>query len=335
MLAAIYSATTVAPLVGTIARDFSVTPGTVGLLVAAYTVPGIVAALITGPLADRLGRRRFMIGGAVVSGVFTVLGALAPTYPLLLLARGIAGMGAAVIMPNVVSTTAELYSTGERGRAVASLFLANTTASLAGVAVAGILAEQTGWRLSLAGAGVLSLASAAALARWPAPVALPVQARGMLGTYVFVLTDRSAMATPCSHLPGAVAWGTWATFVVAYLEGTFGLAQGIASTYALAQGVGLLAGTQLGGRLGDRFGTRRTIVIAVLAYGAAIGLVPNAGMPLLPTLALTFAAAACFGVRAVGNAALLTEQATAARTTAFAFSSAMVAAGTAFGGAAG
>lgn len=157
----------------------------------------------------------------------------------------------------------------------------------------------------------------------------------MLGTYVFVLTDRSAMATPCSHLPGAVAWGTWATFVVAYLEGTFGLAQGIASTYALAQGVGLLAGTQLGGRLGDRFGTRRTIVIAVLAYGAAIGLVPNAGMPLLPTLALTFAAAACFGVRAVGNAALLTEQATAARTTAFAFSSAMVAAGTAFGGAAG
>lgn len=143
MLAAIYSATTVAPLVGTIARDFSVTPGTVGLLVAAYTVPGIVAALITGPLADRLGRRRFMIGGAVVSGVFTVLGALAPTYPLLLLARGIAGMGAAVIMPNVVSTTAELYSTGERGRAVASLFLANTMASLAGVAVAGILAEQT------------------------------------------------------------------------------------------------------------------------------------------------------------------------------------------------
>src|SRR5439155_1318601 len=67
-----------------------ITTGGVGTLVAAYSLPGIVSALIVGPYSDRVGRRPFLVGGALIAGAFTILGAFAATFPLLVMTRGLA-----------------------------------------------------------------------------------------------------------------------------------------------------------------------------------------------------------------------------------------------------
>ena len=122
---------------------------------------------------------------------------------------------------------------------------------------------------------------------------------------------------------------------MAFFERTFNLAQGLASTYGLAQGAGMLEGSQLGGRVGDRIGQRRLLMVAVCLCGALLLGVASRGLPLPFVLALNLAAAVCFGMRATSNAAVMSEQALSARTTLFAFAAATVAGGSAFGTAAG
>src|SRR5438132_13170925 len=152
--AVIYSNTVIGALVTPISAEFDVTAGAVGLVAAAYGLPGIVVGLIIGPYSDRYGRGWFLAGGTLLLGVFTIAASLAPTFWSLAALRALAGLGAAAVLPNVMATVADRFAYRERGRVVANIFVANTLGNLAGLAVAGIIAEQLGWRVSLAFAGL-------------------------------------------------------------------------------------------------------------------------------------------------------------------------------------
>ena len=314
--AAIYSLVVVAPLISQISSEFGITTGAVGPLVAAYSLPGIVSALVIGPYSDRLGRRPFLIGGALVAGGFTILGAFAPNYSLLVIARALAGVGAAAVIPSAMATVADHFAYRERGTAVATVFAANTLGQLAGVAVAGIVAERLGWRTSLGLSG-LFLVLAAMVVFLVAPKSSPT-VRGDLAaaaSYLRLLRIRSAVALLGSILFGLIAWSTWTTFIVVFLQFTFGLSQGLASTYALVVGAGQLVGSQLGGRLGDRVGQRPVVAAAMPFFGLILLVIVSGTMPLLVVVGLQLLAAIAFGMRSTSNVALLTEQVPSARGT--------------------
>src|SRR5439155_1340149 len=80
---AVYVGVVIAPVLTPIASEFDISTGTAGLVVAAYGAPGILVALLAGPYSDRFGRKRFLVAGSVVMGVFTVLAAFATSFGLL------------------------------------------------------------------------------------------------------------------------------------------------------------------------------------------------------------------------------------------------------------
>jgi len=329
--AVIYSGAVLAPLVAQVAADFAISPGSVGIAAAAYGLPGIIVGAVAGPHADRHGRKRFLLVGCLVTGGFTLAASAAPTYAALVALRALAGLGAALILPNMMAAVADRYAYRERGRPVAIVFAANTLGVIAGTTVAGIVAERIGWRGSLAFAGGISLASAVALI----PVALPTATRaasaGVLGFYRAVLGDRSALAILGSNLLGVAAWITWGTYIVAFFQVTYGVALGAASAYAVVQGLGMLVGSQIGGRVGDRLGQKLVLAGALTCYGAFVAVVTAARLPIEAAVALSFAGAVFFGMRATSNAALMTEQVVSARATVLALSAATVSAGTVLG----
>ena len=108
-----------APVLTQISEEFGVSTGTAGLVAAAYGGPGIVTSLVIGPYSDRFGRKRFLVAGAFVMGVFMLLSALAPTFELLIAARAIAGIGGSMIFPNANALVGDVFAYGERGRAMA------------------------------------------------------------------------------------------------------------------------------------------------------------------------------------------------------------------------
>jgi predicted MFS family arabinose efflux permease len=332
--AAIYSLSVVAPLVTPIAAEFAVTAGTVGLVAAAYSIPGVFTGALAGPFSDRHGRRILLVGGCLLVGAATIAGAFAQDVLTLAALRAVAGVGGATILPNMMAALADHFDGERRTRVIGIVFLSNTTASLAGISVAGLLADWLGWRVSLAFAGALALAAAVAISS--VPLRRPARrAVSLFGSYLEVLGDRSAAALLLSNFLGIVAWTSWITYIVVFFQRTYGVANGLASTYALVQGAGMLVGTQFGARLGSRFGQRLVLSVSMAGYGLLL-LPITVLVPALPVaLALSFAGSILFGLRATSNAALYTEHVPRARSTLLGLSATTVAAATVASGALG
>lgn len=321
---AVYANVVVTPVLTLLAREFNITTGTAGLVVAAYGLPGVIAALVAGPWSDRIGRKPFLVWGSLGMGAFTALAAVAPTFELLLLTRVFAGIGAGVLFPNIQSLVGDTFPYQERGRAISTVIGLNTLASIIGIPVAGIIAEATSWRISMLLVAVISVAAAGFLFLLVArsrPEGDPAKARALFGQ---ILKNSSAVAAIASSFMGALFWFTWATYVVVYFEHVHALSPSVAATVALTLGLGVLVGSQIGGRLGDRIGHRQ-IVWSTIAISAVL-IVPltNLPLPLVAAGALNFVMSAVIGARFTTNTALLSQQVPAARGTMMAISASVV-----------
>ena len=332
--AVIYSSNVIAPLVTQIAADFDTTVGTIGVVAAAYALPGIVVGALAGPFSDRYGRRPFMVGGLGILGVGTIASALAPELWQVAALRCVAGFGASVVLPNMMSAAADRFTGGGRARVIATIFLANTLGGLVGVTASGIVAEHYGWRVALTAAGVVALVGAGATALAPIERIVPSMTP-FIAQLRRVLGDRSAVALLVSNTFGAMALQTWALYMVVFFERQFGLARDVASTYALAQGAGLVLGTQLGPNIVARTGPRVALALSLVGYGLVVLVVTGVPLALPLAVGLIVAAATLYGFRATSNAVLMTEQMPSARSTVLGLSATTVAAANALSATAG
>jgi predicted MFS family arabinose efflux permease len=333
---AVYVGIVMAPVLTQIASEFDITTGTAGLVVAAYGAPGIVVAVLTGPYSDRFGRKRFLVIGSLVMGVFTLLSAFATSFAVLVTMRIIAGIGGSVIFPNTTATVGDNFPYRDRGSAMGTVIGLNTLAGVVGVPLAGVLAEATSWRVSVGFVGVLSIAAAILLAWKFQPAQTPLSESRIRDMYRSILTNRSALGAIGSSFLGALYWFTWATYIVVFFERVFGLSQGVASILALTQGLGVMLGSQLGGRLGGRVGHKPIVAGSVALSGALLLLQTNLLLPLPVTAVLNLVLSAVIGARFASNTTLLTEQVPEARGTLLAVSasvtSASIVVGAAIGG---
>jgi predicted MFS family arabinose efflux permease len=317
---AVYVGVVMAPVLTQIAAEFNITTGTAGLVVAAYGVPGIAVAVLTGPYSDRFGRKRFLVTGSLIMGVFTLLSAFATSFGVLVAMRVFAGIGGSVIFPNTTATVGDNFAYRDRGSAMGTVIGLNTMAAVIGVPLAGILAEATSWRVSVGLVGVLSIAAALLLLWKLRPAQTPLSEQGIREMYRAIVTNRSALGAIGSSFLGGLYWFTWGTYVVVFFEIAFGLSQGVASTFALTQGLGVLFGSQVGGRLGARIGHKRIVAGSVVASGTLLLLLTNLGLSLPAAALLNLLVSAVIGARFASNTTLLTEQVPEARGTLLALS---------------
>ena len=333
---AVYVGVVMAPVLTQIAAEFNITTGTAGLVVAAYGAPGIVVAVLTGPYSDRFGRKRFLVTGSLIMGLFTLLSAFATSFAVLVAMRIVAGIGGSVLFPNTTATVGDNFPYRDRGSAMGTVIGLNTMAGVVGVPLAGVLAEATSWRVSVGLVGVLSIGAALLLLWKLRPAQTHLSESGIREMYRSILRNRSALGAIGSSLMGSLYWFTWATYIVVFFETTFGLSEGLASILALTQGLGVLIGSQLGGRLGARVGHKPIVAGSVLVSGALLLIQTNIPLPLPATAVLNLALSAVIGARFASNTTLLTEQVPEARGTLLALSasvtSASIVVGAAFGG---
>ena len=121
-----------------------------GMLIAAGTVIGIVAAPAIGFLADRYGRKRVLVPCLLVFGGFGSLGGFSPSFRWLLAVRVIQGLGSAGLINLVVVLITDHWSGSERTRLLGQ----NSAVITAFLAVFPFLGGATtdlfGWRWNFA-----------------------------------------------------------------------------------------------------------------------------------------------------------------------------------------
>lgn len=101
--------------------------------------------LLSGRLADLVGRRRmFMIGSAVFT-VGTITAGLAPSETVLVAARVLQGLGAAALSPAALSMLLMMFTGPARAKAMSMWGAASTLGGATGVVAGGLLAGSLGW----------------------------------------------------------------------------------------------------------------------------------------------------------------------------------------------
>jgi EmrB/QacA subfamily drug resistance transporter len=103
--------------------------------------------LLGGRLADLLGRRRILVAGLVVFAACSLAAGLAQTEGVLIAARVVQGVGAAMMAPAALSILTTTFGEGhDRNTALGAWGAISGLAAAAGVFLGGVLSEGPGWR---------------------------------------------------------------------------------------------------------------------------------------------------------------------------------------------
>jgi EmrB/QacA subfamily drug resistance transporter len=130
-----------------IRRSLGMAEGDLQLVVTAYgTVLGGFL-LLGGRLADTLGRRRLLRIGLALFGAASLAAGLSQDAALLVTARGVQGLGAALTAPAALSALTSTFPEGAaRNKALGIWGALGGVASVLGVLLGGLLTQGPGWR---------------------------------------------------------------------------------------------------------------------------------------------------------------------------------------------
>ncbi|MEV8544295.1 MFS transporter [Streptomyces sp. NPDC051572] len=110
-----------------------------------YTVPYAALMLVLGSIGDKYSRRGALLTGLVIFAGGSVMGSLVHETGLVITARAVMGVGAAVVMPATLSLLVAIFPKRERARAITAWTATSGLAIAVGPLVAGWLLEDHAW----------------------------------------------------------------------------------------------------------------------------------------------------------------------------------------------
>lgn len=271
------------PMVPPIAAEFGVDVQWVTLLGTAFALPWALMQPILGPLADIIGKGRVMTFCLVVLVASTVVGALATSFPILLISRIVGGAAAGGVSPVTIALVADLVPIGERQVAMGRVLTANISGVLLGGAVAGVLADFVGWRsvfLVVGGCAALATIAAAIGLRGVGASPRGVSPAAIVANYRRVMENpRTKICYGAVFVEGVALFGIFpfiAIFLLAAGEPRASIAGLVISAFAIGGIVYTLAVRALVTRF------RRGTLMIGGGVVVALGLLLEAGLPPWP-----------------------------------------------------
>jgi EmrB/QacA subfamily drug resistance transporter len=134
---------TALPTIGRQFRDVS----NLSWVITAYLLASTAVAPVFGTLSDIYGRRAMIIASLSLFLVGSVLCALAPSMTILILARGLQGLGGGGILPIVQTVISDLVTPRERGQYQAYFSGVWVAAGIGGPVLGGFFAEHLHWSM--------------------------------------------------------------------------------------------------------------------------------------------------------------------------------------------
>ncbi len=134
------------PALPIMAQDFSVSMTKIQWSITAFILTMGFGQLVTGPLADRYGRRPVAIGGIIIYGLSSILAAYSDSLAFFLISRLAQGLGACAIVVAAFATVRDKYNAIESGVMYSYLNSAICCIPALAPLLGNVLTEYFGWR---------------------------------------------------------------------------------------------------------------------------------------------------------------------------------------------
>ncbi|WP_433825723.1 MFS transporter [Actinoplanes sp. CA-015351] len=324
--------------------ELGLTPAAAGSLGSYATFGMLLGALASGPLTDRIGRKKMIIASTVIFSLASGACAAAPTLGVFGLGRFVAGLGLGGLLPIALTMVAEFAPAGRRNLMIGSLMTAHQAGGILAATLGLWLLDSFGWRAAY-WIGVLPLFIAVPLVARFLPESLSfLVARGRTGDAT-AMAVRYGVEVPAaapahssmgrSSLSLLFAAGRWKQTVLFWCTSFGGLLLvygvntwlptmmraegydlGSALAFLIVINLGGIVGMLVAGRVADRFGAVR--VAAVWFALTAVGVyLLGVRTPLAVTYLIVFLAGVfLFSAQTMVYAAVTARYSTANRATA-------------------
>jgi predicted MFS family arabinose efflux permease len=282
------------PLAPMLMRTFSLSTVQFGWLVSAYTFTAAASAILAAAVIDRFDRRHVLLTFYAAFIVATALCAAAPSYTLLLIARGMAGAFGGVLGSLVHVYIADTIPYERRGKATGKIMAAFSLSTVLGVPLSLMLVNHLpdiGWR-----APFMLVALAGMLFWWLARNAIP-----SIPTRITDKRISQSLAPMRQVLAHPNHWRAFAfmllmmlggftviPYITLYITLNLGYPETLLPVLYLAGGAFIFFTSRWFGHLSDEYGKPRVFrVIAILAMLPVLAMTHITAMPWWGVLCVT------------------------------------------------
>jgi DHA1 family inner membrane transport protein len=282
-------------LLPVIAADLAVSLPSAGLLVSLYALGVAIGAPVLTALSSKMPRKALLIGLMALFTVGNLLGAMAPDYYSLMLARVLTGMAHGVFFSIGSTIATSLVPKEKAASAIALMFTGLTVALVTGVPLGTFVGQYLGWQAvfyAVAALGFIAMVGSAILV----PNNLPQQKSATFAEQLQVLTEPRLLMVYAKTALGYGGSFIAFTYLAAILQDVSGFSTDHIALLMLLYGVSVAVGNIWGGKLADKKGPIAALKLIFLGLAAVLLLLSfTAPHPVFAALTVLLWGAVAFG----------------------------------------
>lgn len=262
----------IAPILPQIGAELGIGEGLQGTLIPAYAFMLCIFALITGPISDRVGRRKVLLYGTIFMAVALFLHGFVQSYTSLMVMRGLAGAAGGMLSGAAVAYVGDYFPYERRGWANGWVMSGIAFGQVFGIPLGKLLADWINFRwpflmfaFAMAGAYYLILKYV------PQPDVLRAHGRltlrGALTGYRDLLRRRSTVMAVLGYFLMFFSVGVYVVFLPTWLETDLGIRGEEVALLFFIGGLANVVSSPLAGHISDHWGRKPIVVWSCYLLG--------------------------------------------------------------------
>jgi len=270
----------ISPILPQIGDDLDIADAVLGTLVTAYSLMVGLFAILSGPVSDRIGRRRILLTGCGVMTVALASHGLVDSYWSFLAVRVFAGMAGGVLSGAAVSYIGDYFPYERRGWAVGWVMSGAAVGQIIGIPMGIVMAERWGFHSPFyLFAITMALTLPLLFFGVPQPPVKRTSDRltvsGAFADYVALLKRPEVAWAAVAYFVMFFGVAVFVIYLPTWLEADLGASGGQIALMFLVGGVANVVTGPWAGKLSDRIGRKGIILLACVGLSILmVGTVP-------------------------------------------------------------
>lgn len=262
----------ISPILPNISAELSIPEAQLSLLVTAYAILLGIFALITGPISDKIGRRKVLLIGCSSMAFTLFLHGFADSFWSLLVIRSLCGAAGGMLSGAAVSYVGDYFPYERRGWANGWVMSGVAAGQILGIPMGKFLAGLFGFKLPFVIFGVTMAFAVLFIWRFvPQPDVVrssaPLTIKRSINNYISLLKESKIVASAAAYTLMFASIGLYLVFLPTWLENEVGLLNNDIVFLFLVGGLVNVVTGPMAGRISDRAGRKPIIILSCVGLG--------------------------------------------------------------------